>query len=216
MEGIEERKAIIAACRELEAIGFITGTWGNVSIRCGDGFLLTPSRVEYAVLQPEDLVLVGLDGRKLSGERPPSSEKEVHRQIYVKRPDVGSVVHCHSTYASAVSAAGADIPPFLEEISQLVGDGVRCTKEYVRAGEHEKLGEQAAAFIHENLAVLLINHGPVCCGKDIAEAMLCCKVVEKAARIFLSLETGLSVKTIPAEAVALEHDRYMNTYGKEE
>jgi len=216
MEGIEERKEIIAACRELEACGFITGTWGNVSIRYGDGFLLTPSRVAYSVMQPEDMVHVGMDGRKLSGERPPSSEKEVHRQIYVKRPDIGAIVHCHSTYASAVSAAGADIPPFLEEISQLIGDGIRCTKEYVRAGEHEKLGEQAAAFIDQNLAVLLINHGPVCCGKDMAEAMLCCKVVEKAARIFLALEPGLGVRIIPAEAVALEHDRYVNTYGKEE
>ena len=216
MEGSDERRAIIAACRELEACGFITGTWGNVSIRFGEGFLLTPSRVEYALMQEEDLVLVGLDGRKLSGDRPPSSEKEVHRQIYVKRPDIGAIVHCHSTYASAVSAAGLDIPPFLEEISQLIGDGIRCTKEYVRAGEHERLGEQAAAFIYENAAVLLVNHGPVCCGKDIAEAMLCCKVVEKAARIFLAVETGLHLKTIPADAVALEHDRYKNTYGKEE
>ena len=216
MEGSDERRAIIAACRELEACGFITGTCGNVSIRFGEGFLLTPSRVEYALMQEEDLVLVGLDGRKLSGDRPPSSEKEVHRQIYVKRPDIGAIVHCHSTYASAVSAAGLDIPPFLEEISQLVGDGIRCTKEYVRAGEHERLGEQAAAFIFDNAAVLLVNHGPVCCGKDIAEAMLCCRVVEKAARIFLAVETGLHIKTIPADAVALEHYRYKNTYGKEE
>ena len=216
METSYERKEIIAACRELEACGFITGTWGNVSIRYQDGFLLTPSRVEYKVMQPEDIVFVGLDGRKISGARPPSSEKEVHRQIYVKRPDIGAIVHCHSTYASAVSAAGVDIPPFLEEISQLIGDGIRCTKEYVRAGEHEKLGEQAAAFIYQNLAVLLLNHGPVCCGKDIAEAMLCCKVTEKAARIFLALETGLAAKIISKEAVALEHDRYKNTYGKEE
>ena len=216
MEGLGERREIIAACRELEACGFITGTWGNVSIRYGDGFFLTPSRVEYATMQEADLVLVGLDGEKLSGERPPSSEKEVHRQIYVKRPDIGAVVHCHSTYASAVSAAAVDIPPFLEEISQLIGDGIRCTKEYVRAGEHEKLGEQAAAFIYENAAVLLKNHGPVCCGKDINEAMLCCRVVEKAAQIFLALETGLSAQVIPSDAVALEHDRYKNTYGKEE
>jgi len=216
MEGIEERKAIIIACRELEACGFITGTWGNVSIRLEGGFLLTPSRVEYAAMQPEDIVLVGMDGLKISGDWNPSSEKEVHRQIYNKRPDIGAIVHCHSTYASAVSAAGVDIPPFLEEISQLIGDGIRCTKDYVRAGEHERLGEQAAAYIYDNLAVLLVNHGPVCCGKDLDEAMLCCKVVEKVARIFLSLEPGLGAKIIPAEAVALEHDRYINTYGKEE
>ena len=216
MEGFDERKEIIAACRELEACGFITGTWGNVSVRCREGFLLTPSRIDYSKMLPEDLVFMGMDGRKISGERRPSSEKEVHRRIYVKRPDIGAVVHCHSTYASAVSAAGVDIPPFLEEISQLIGDGIRCTKEYVRAGEHELLGEQAAAFIYENLAVLLINHGPVCCGKDLPEAMLCCKVVEKAAMIFLSLETGLHAKVIPADAVELEHYRYKNTYGKEE
>ena len=212
----DDRKEIIAVCKELEACGFITGTWGNVSVRCGDGFLLTPSRVAYAVMLPEDLVLIGMDGTKLSGERPASSEKEVHRQIYVKRPDIGAIIHCHSTYAAAVSAAGVDIPPFLEEITQLVGDGIRCSKEYVRAGEHEKLGEQAAAFIYENAAMLLKNHGPVCCGKDLAEAMLCCKVVEKAAQIFLALEPGLHAQVIPADAVELEHYRYKNTYGKEE
>ena len=216
MEGLGERKEIIKVCKELQACGFITGTWGNVSVRYQNGFLLTPSRVEYSEMKPEDLVLVGMDGRKISGERLPSSEKEVHRQLYIKRPDIGAVVHCHSTYASAVSAAGVDIPPFLEEISQLIGDGIRCTKEYVRAGEHEKLGKQAAAFIYQNAAVLLKNHGPVCSGKDIAEAFLCCLVVEKAARIFLALETGLHVQTIPEDAVALEHDRYKNTYGKEE
>jgi len=215
MEALNERNAIIAACLELESIGFITGTWGNVSIRVDEGFLLTPSKVEYSILKPEDLVLVGLDGKKISGDRFPSSEKEVHRQIYIKRPDIGSVVHCHSTYATAVSAAGVDIPPILEEVSQLVGDGVKCTKDYVRAGEHEKLGEQAAALIFDNKAVLLLNHGPVCCGKDLTEAMLCCKVVEKAATIYLALEKGLKAQVIPAEAVALEHDRYMNTYGKE-
>ena len=216
MEGSTERKEIIDACKELQASGFITGTWGNVSIRYKDGFLLTPSRVEYESMEEKDLVHVGLDGRKISGARPPSSEKEVHRQIYVKRPDIGAIVHCHSTYASAVSAAGVDIPPFLEEISQLIGDGICCTKEYVRAGEHEKLGGQAAAFIHENAAVLLKNHGPVCCGDNIAEALLCCKVVEKAAEIYLALNKDLPVHIIPAEAVALEHDRYKNTYGKEE
>ena len=216
MDAIDERNKIITVCRELESCGFITGTWGNVSIRYGDGFLLTPSRVEYASMVPEDIVLVGLDGQKLSGQRPPSSEKEVHRQIYVKRPDIGAIIHCHSTYATAVSVAGVDIPPILEEVAQLIGDGVKCTKEYVRAGEHEKLGEQAAAFIFQNAAVLLKNHGPVCCGKDIEEALLCSQVVEKAATIFLSLENGLKAVSIPADAVALEHDRYKNTYGKEE
>ena len=215
MDSINERKKIIAICKELEACGFVTGTWGNVSVRCDEGFLLTPSRIEYSSTVPEDIVLVGLDGQKISGHRLPSSEKEVHRQIYVKRPDIGAIIHCHSTYATAVSVAGVDIPPILEEVAQLIGDGIRCTKEYVRAGEHEKLGEQAAAFIYQNAAVLIKNHGPVCCGKDLDEAFLCSMVVEKAAKIFLSLETGLHAVSIPAEAVALEHDRYKNTYGKE-
>ena len=216
METAKEREAILAAYRELSACGFVIGTWGNISIRCDDGFVLTPSRVASARMQADDLVLVGMDGQKIQGARIPSSEKEVHRQIYAKRPDIGAIIHCHSTYATAVSAAGADIPPIVEEVSQLVGDGIRCTKEYVRAGEHERLGEQAAAYLYGNLAVLLKNHGPVCCGKDIDEALLCCQVVEKAARIFLALETGLHAESIPADSVWLEHDRYKNTYGKEE
>ena len=215
MEAINEREAILAAYRKLFASGFVIGTWGNISVRYKDSFVLTPSRMDSDAMQPEDLVLVGMDGQKLWGARNPSSEKEVHRQIYVKRPDIGAVIHCHSTYATAVSAAGVDIPPIVEEVSQLVGEGICCTREYVRAGEHEKLGVQAAAFLHDNLAVLLKNHGPVCCGKDIDEAFLCCQVVEKAARMYLALETGLGAGVIPIEYVKLEHDRYMYTYGKE-
>ena len=215
MEAINEREAILAAYRELAACGYVIGTWGNISIRYKESFVLTPSRVDSSVMQAEDLVLVGMDGLKICGERNPSSEKEVHRQIYVKRPDIGAIIHCHSTYATAVSAAGVDIPPIVEEVSQLVGNGICCTKEYVRAGEHERLGEQAAAFLYDNLAVLLKNHGPVCCGSDITEALLCCRVVEKAAQMFLALEQGLHAKCIPIDAVRLEHDRYKYTYGKE-
>ena len=216
MEAINECKAILDAYRKLSEWGFIIGTWGNISIRYEDGFIITPSRVASANMQPSDLVLMGMDGKKIWGERTPSSEKEVHRQIYEKRPDIGSVIHCHSIYASAVSAAGVDIPPVIEEVSQLVGNGVCCTKDYVRAGEHEKLGKQTAIFLCDNLAVLLKNHGPVCCGKDIDEALLCCQVVEKAARIFLALETNLHAEIIPADAVKLENDRYKYSYGKEE
>lgn len=208
-------REILSACKWLAKCGFIIGTWGNVSIRCGEHFLLTPSRVPYDVMTPRDMVLIDMEGNKVAGRHNPSSEKEVHRMLYLARPDIGAVVHCHSVCATAVSAAGVDIPPFVEEISQLVGEEIRTTGRYVRAGEHHELGMEAARYIGNSNAVLLKNHGPVCCGKDIDEALLCCQVVEKAAHMFLMLEGALYAKSIPKEAVQAENYRYHNTYGKE-
>jgi L-fuculose-phosphate aldolase len=205
----------VDACRRLEQIGFIIGTWGNVSIRLGDVFFLTPSRVAYDVLRPEDIVVVDMDGNKLAGEHNPSSEKEVHRLIYCARPDVGAVVHCHSVYATALSAAGRSIPPVIEEMSQLLGGGIDCTEEYVNAGRHHELGVIAAAAIGDKNACLLLNHGPVCCGRDLKEAMLCCLVTEKAATLYCAIADDLAPIVIPDEYVKSERHRYLYSYGKE-
>jgi len=210
------REEVIRACRWLEQRSLVIGTWGNLSVRLGDRILVTPSRVSYQVMKPEDMVIIDLEGRVVQGHRPPTSEREVHRLLYRKRPDIGAIVHCHSEYACAVSSSGRSIPPLIEEMSQLLGGGIPCTRTYVPAGRHLELGQEASETIGGGNALLLRNHGPVCCGRDLDEALLVCLVVEKAAKIYLSLSPRLPLRPIPEQFVEQERTRFLYRYGKEE
>ena len=105
-----ERIRIVNICRELAQREYFLGTWGNVSVRVPDGILLTPSRVEYDSMTPEDIVLISLEGEVLEGTRTPTSEKEVHRRILVRRPDLGAVIHAHTEAAMASLPSRRDVP----------------------------------------------------------------------------------------------------------
>jgi L-ribulose-5-phosphate 4-epimerase len=212
----DERIKIIDTCKLMESLGCFVGTWGNVSIRIGQHILLTPSRVDYNVMVPEDLVLINMDGSKVEGERTPTSEKEVHRQIYLAREDINAIIHAHTEKAMAVSATQLrEVPCIVEEMSQLLGGTIPLTQEYVPAQEHALLGKAAARAIGDKNGVILRNHGPVSCGKDMAEAILSTKIIEKACGIYLLLLGQIKVHEIPQKYVESERYRFVNTYGKE-
>lgn len=217
MRNEREALQIIRMCRRLEEKGFFLGTWGNVSLRVQGGILLTPSKVEYATMQPWDLVMIDPAGNKLEGHRRPTSEKEVHRRILVNRPDVGAVIHAHTEAAMAVSALMiGEVPCLTEEMSQLLGGSIPLTERYVPAQEHALLGQTAAAAIGEKNAVILRNHGPVCCGRDLEEAFLAVQVVEKSCRIYLQAVQAGMLRPIEENYVRSERHRFLYAYGKEE
>lgn len=212
----EERIDIIKICKLLQSMEYFMGTWGNVSMRIGQHILLTPSRVDYDSMVPNDMVVINMDGDKVEGERNATSEKEVHRQIYCKREDIGAIIHAHTPKAMALSATGmAEVPCVVEEMSQLIGGSIPLTKEYVPAEQHILLGKAAAEAIGDKNGVILRNHGPVSCGKDLAEAVLVSRVIEKASTIYLSLLGQLKVNEIPQKHVESERYRFLYTYGKE-
>ncbi len=215
MDEKRARRSIIQACLWLQERELVIGTWGNVSVRVGDRIILTPSRMPYEKLTPEDLVVIDLEGRVVGGRNVPTSERDIHRLIYRSRTDVSAVVHSHSEFACAVSAAARSIPPLLEEMSQLLGGGVSCTARYIRAGRHLELAREAVRSLGKRNAVLLRNHGPVCCGRDLEEALLVCLVVEKSARVFLSTCRTVKPVSIPPRYVDQERHRFLHTYGKE-
>lgn len=215
MLNLDIKKKIIEVCLWLQKKDLVVGTWGNVSVRIDNAIILTPSRIPYDVMVPEDMVTIDYEGNVIEGFRSPTTEREVHRLIYLTRPDIGAIVHFHPLYASAMCAVGESIPPILEEMTQLIGGEIPTTPEYIRAGMHEELGAAAAKYIGDKNAVLLRNHAPVCCGKDLDEAKVCCQVVEKAARCYIELKGKLSIKVIPDEMVKLEHYRFVHDYGHE-
>ena len=211
MEHLDPKREVILVCRRLVELGYVVGTYGNVSARVPGGLIITPSRVDYAALTPEDMVTVSDAGEVLDGARLPSSELEVHRQIYLRRPDVNAVVHTHSLHATALSCRHDTIPVIVEEQSQVVGGEIRCTR-YVPAGRHEELGEETARVLGATTAVLLANHGTVSCGRSLEEALFTCVVVERIAQMHLLAGAG-GVVPIPPEHVAGERDRFLHRYG---
>jgi L-fuculose-phosphate aldolase len=206
------KQEMIEKCRLLEKLGYFIGTWGNISVRVPEGFIVTPSRVEYAVIEPHDFVTVSLEGTVLAGRRLPSSETEIHRAVLNKKSDVGAIIHSHSPYATAVSCLHQAIPVFVEDMAQIIGGEVHCTR-YVPAGQHRKIAEEVAVTIGEENAVLLANHGVMCCGRDLEEALVASQILEKAAFMMLAAGGAGRVVPIPEEYVRSERHRFLHKYG---
>jgi L-fuculose-phosphate aldolase len=199
----------------MEKIGYFVGTWGNISVRVPGGMIVTPSKVQYDTLGVDDFMTVSNDGKVLAGHRLPSSEAEIHRALYNKKPDIGAVIHSHSPYATAVSCLHMPIPPFVEDLVQIIGGRVECAQ-YVPAGQHKRIAEVAASTIGEANAVLLANHGPICCGRSLDEAYVVCQVLEKAALMMLAAGSYGKVIEIPEEFVLSERHRFLYKYGRKE
>jgi L-ribulose-5-phosphate 4-epimerase len=206
------KSAIIEKCRVLQTMGYFIGTWGNISVRVPEGFIVTPSRIEYDRIRRSDFVLVSPEGKVLAGHRVPSSETEIHRAVLNKKGDVGAIIHSHSPYATAVSCLHCSIPPFVEDLVQIIGGQVNCTR-YVPAGQHVRISEEVANTIGEENAVLLANHGVICCGRGLEEAFVASQIVEKAAFMMLAAAAKGAVIPIPPEHVLSERQRFLYKYG---
>ncbi len=215
-DSVEVRRAVIEACRFLSKAGFTIGTWGNVSVRVEEGLLITPSRLGYDVMRPDDLVVIAWTGERVGGHRLPSSEVELHRLLLAKRPDLGALVHVHSPYLSTLACARRSLPVFVEEVAQIVGGQVNCTP-YVPGGHHLELAKAACeALAPSSSAVLLANHGAVVGGRDLAEALVACQVLEKAAMMYVNAAPLGGCAALPATSVAEERHRYLYKYGTPE
>lgn len=211
---IETRQAVIDTCLWLVKEKLTFGTWGNISVRLEDGnILITPSKLDYSVMTPEDLVVLAPDGSVVSGHRLATSERELHRGILNARADVGAIIHAHSPYAMAAAATGEGIPPISEEMCQLLGGAIPITSRFVPSEKHAELGAEAVTSIGKQNALLLRNHGPVSCGRTLEEAKIACLVVEKSAQIYLMIRNGSCVP-IEEPWVTAGREYYLHGYGK--
>jgi L-ribulose-5-phosphate 4-epimerase len=207
------RRGIIDTYAKLSDMGYMIGTWGNVSVRIGEAFLITPSRVPTSEMRPADIVLVGLDGAVIEGSRLPSSEMELHRALYLRRRDIDALVHTHAPFASIMAAMHRPIPVVAEDMAQIIGGRVNCS-EYSRGGMHEELGRKATQAIgDEAMAVLLANHGPIVGGRTLDEALVASAVLEKAAQCALFAAVLGGMREIAPEDVRAERDRFLYKYG---
>ena len=179
-------REVLAAARALGDLA--VGTVGNVSARTADGLLITPTRMDFAAMTDDDLVLLSFDEVLLAGHRRPSLESRLHAGIYVARPDVGAVVHTHSVHATAWSHLGRPLEPEIEEAAYY-GIGPVRTSAPAPAGSPE-LAERAVEALGASLAVLLGGHGVVAVGPRCEDALVVARVVERHARIAWLLRGG--------------------------
>lgn len=169
------REALLNSALALQALGLNQGTSGNASVRQGDGFLITPSGMPIDEMNANSMVEMNMHGEAISTGKP-SSEWRFHRDIYQARPEVGAVIHTHSTFATTLACLRKDIPPFHYMIAVAGGDTIRCAG-YALFGT-QSLSDNAIEALRERRACLIANHGMIAIGKTLQQALDIAKEVE--------------------------------------
>ena len=220
----ELKKKVYEANMELPKYGLVTFTWVNVSgIDQETGlFVIKPSGVDYDKMKPEDMVVMDLLGNKVEGHYKPSSDTPTHLELYKAFPQIGGIVHTHSSYATSWAQAGRSIPCYGTTHADYIYGEVPClrclTKEEIDEAYEENTGHLIVnEFKRMNKdimavpAVLCKNHGPFAWGKDPFEAVHNAVVLEEVAKMAYRTET-INPKVAPAPT-ELQDKHYFRKHG---
>ena len=207
------REAIVAMGKELIERKLVAASWGNISVKLTKGvYAVTPSGRGYASQKPEDIVIIDDACSTLDGELTPSSESKLHTAIYNACPEAKAIIHTHSIYASALAAMRKPVPAIIEDIVQIIGGRVNCA-EYALPGTQE-LADNAVAALNGRKAVLLANHGAVCWGKCLEDALIVSEILEKAAQITIICQSCGGAVELSNEDADVMHSFYEEHYSK--
>jgi L-fuculose-phosphate aldolase len=164
---------LLKTSQKLAELGLNKGTAGNVSVRYGDGFLVTPSGMSVEDMTPASMVQMQFDGsfelHVESNAKKPSSEWRFHRDILKNRLEINAVIHTHSMFATTLACLHKDIPPFHYMIAVVGGDTIRCAP-YALFGSQD-LSDNALQALIDRKACLLANHGMIALGRDLEDAL---------------------------------------------
>jgi L-fuculose-phosphate aldolase len=206
-----ERRELLEVAQRLNPLGLNRGTSGNVSVRTGDRFLITPTGLPYEELRIEDLVEVRMDGSLPGQQRAPSSEWRIHRDLYATRADVEAVVHVHSTFATTLACLRKEIPAIHYLIARAGGSTIRCA-EYATFGT-EALSANTLTALQDRTACLLANHGMVAVGSSLSAALaLAVEVEGLAEQYWRALQAG-TAHVLDEQEMAVVLERF-KTYGQ--
>jgi L-fuculose-phosphate aldolase len=173
------REALCATARRMSALGLTPGLSGNASVRSERGFLVTPSGVAYDELRADDVVAADADGTVRPGQRAPSTEWQLHRDLYAARADAGAIVHTHSLYCTTLACLRQPIPAVHYMVVLAGSDHIPCA-DYATFGTAELAAEVARA-LGTGRACLMANHGMVALGPTLADALRLAAEVETLA-----------------------------------
>ena len=220
-EAIDRLRADVAALHsELVRYGLIVWTRGNVSGRVpgADLFVIKPSGVSYDDLAPENMILCDLDGNVIPGsegsERSPSSDTAAHAYVYRNMPEVGGVVHTHSTYAVAWAARGEEIPCVITAMADEFGGPIPVGPFAIIGDDSIGRGIVETLRGHRSRGVLMQNHGPFTIGSSAKDAVKAAVMLEDVARTVHIAKQAGPVIPIPQEAIDSLYNRYQNVYGQ--
>jgi L-ribulose-5-phosphate 4-epimerase len=216
----EARKDVARLHAELVRYGLVVWTGGNISGRVPgtDLFVIKPSGVEYDDLTPDKMILCDLDGNVIPGtpgaERSPSSDTAAHAYVYRNMPEVGGVVHTHSTYATAWAARGEEIPCVLTAMADEFGGPIPVGPFAIIGDDSIGRGIVETLAGHRSRAVLMQNHGPFTIGSSARNAVKAAVMLEDVARTtHIAREAGPLIP-IPQESIDQLFERYQNAYGQ--
>jgi L-fuculose-phosphate aldolase len=173
------RDDLVRTARRMHEQGLAPGTTGNVSVRTTSGFLVTPSGMAYTDLRGEDAVELRADGTGRAGQRTPSSEWRLHRDILAARPDTTAIVHTHSLFCTTVSSLRRPIPAIHYMVVLAGGDEIPCA-DYATFGTPE-LAASVVRALGTGHACLMANHGMVALGPSLDAALRLAAEVESLA-----------------------------------
>ncbi|MCL3863080.1 L-ribulose-5-phosphate 4-epimerase [Actinotalea sp. K2] len=221
------RQVVCEQNLQLPRWDLVVWTAGNVSQRvrlaAADGgaddgsrdlLIIKPSGVAYDELTPGSMVVCDLDGNLLDGDRSPSSDTAAHAYVYRHMPEVGGVVHTHSTYATAWAARGEAVPCVLTMMADEFGGDIPVGP-FALIGD-DSIGQGIVETLRgsRSPAVLMRNHGPFTIGKDAKAAVKAAVMCEEVARtVHISRQLGSPLPIDPTDIDRL-YDRYQNVYGR--
>ena len=209
------RDKLILTAQRMNIIGINHGSSGNVSVRDTDGFLITPSGRDYESLKPQEIARLHFaesstgttrNGNPNQPSKPdpkPSSEWRIHRDIYLRRPELSAIVHVHSVSATALACLRQPIPAFHYMVAAAGGIDIRCA-DYATFGT-QALSDAVVEALQDRRACLMANHGMIACGDDLKAALELAQEVEiLASQYLLACQAGtpqLLTKQQMAEAL---------------
>jgi L-ribulose-5-phosphate 4-epimerase len=216
------RNEVASLHAELVRYGLVVWTGGNVSARVPgtDLFVIKPSGVPYDRLDAESMIVCDLDGQVVPGtagsRRSPSSDTAAHAYVYRHMPDVGGVVHTHSTYAVAWAALGEEIPCVTTGMADEFGGPIPLGP-FALIGD-DSIGRGIVETLrgHRSRAVLMRSHGPFTIGVTARDAVKAAVLVEDAARTAHAARQVGTLVPLPQDAIDRLYERYQNVYGQAE
>lgn len=218
---VDEAKERVARLHaELPRWELVAWTAGNVSERVPgveghpDLLVIKPSGVTYDELTADAMVVCDLDGELVEGDKSPSSDTAAHAYVYRHMPEVGGVVHTHSTYATAWAARGEEIPCVLTMMGDEFGGPIPVGPFAIIGDDSIGRGIVETLSGHRSTAVLMQNHGPFTIGATGKAAVKTAVLLEEVARtVHISRQLGDPLP-IPQQTIDALYDRYQNVYGQ--
>lgn len=178
----DERMAVVKAMQALVAKKLTSGTSGNISVRTAAGMLITPTGVIPDLLLPEHIVAMGLDGHTEADQLTPSSEWQMHADVYRDKPGINAIVHCHSPYATILACAHKPIPALHYMVAAAGSYGIPLA-DYATFGSKE-LSQANLQALSGSRACLLANHGQLATGASLDGALKLAELVEEQAHCY--------------------------------